>query len=349
MVVTAVPKRREREFPRFKIPLVAVLDKQRVTVCDWSVAGLGLSDVQLSQKPGDHLAIELLIETQGSTLRLPINVMVVWVDPAERRAGLQILDAAEKTAILAEFADLYLAGRLVQNDTGVLVLGNQVAHKEDGKASVVGTPSSAAAGEGLAGRIVGLAVFLVVGLAAFAFLSSIVYKRLFTFDAVSANVAAETTTVYQPRDGVVEFAALGDSVRQGDRIATIALDQAASGGQSTVDVLSPCDCHVVSVDHPAATFGRAGGRLVTLVGKEANLYVSVRLPFRRLANIADQPRISLTYLGGETAEDVGLISVPKVTEYTATQLEIHVQAGRQLDPSMVGQPVLATFDTAPWH
>ncbi len=348
MAVTAVHKRREREFPRYKIPLAAVIDNRRVVVCDWSVAGLGLSEVQLSQKPGELIALELLIETQGSTLRVPLNALVVWVDPAERRAGLQIVDPAEKTAVLSEFADLYLAGRLVQNDTGVVVLGNQIAHKDDTKASVVGTQAAPPPASGLAGRIVGLAVFLVVGLAAFAFLSNIVYKRLFTFEAVSANVAAETTTVYQPRDGVVDFATLGDSVKQGDRLATISLDQ-STGGQTTVDVLSPCDCYVISVDHPASTYGRAGGRLVTLVGKEANLYVSVRLPFRRLANIADQPRISLTYLDGETAEDVAVISVPKVTEYTATQLEIQVQTGRKLDPSIVGQPVLATFDTAPWH
>lgn len=347
-MATAAPKRREREFPRYKIPLAAIIDGQRLKVCDWSVAGLGLVDVELSRKPGDHLVVQLLMETEGSTLQLPLNTSVVWVNPAERRAGLQILDPAEKTAPLVEFADLYLAGRLVDSDLSIFVLGNDMADKEDTKAAVVGTTAQST-GEGLAGRILGLAVFLVVGLAAFAFLSSIVYKRLFTFEAVAANVAAETTTVYQPRDGVVEFAALGESVKQGERLATITLAPPASAEQATVDVLSPCDCYVVSVDHPSTTYGRAGGRLITLVDKDATLYVSVRLPFRRLANLAEQPSISLTYLDGQTASDVGVLSIPKITEYTATQLEIRVQPGRELDPSLVGQPVLATFDTAPWN
>lgn len=347
-MATAAPKRREREFPRFKTPLAAIIGGHRVTVCDWSVAGLGLGDVELSQKPGDHLALQLLIETDGSTLQLSLNAAVVWVNPAERRAGLQILDPADKTAPLAEFADLYLAGRVVQSGSSIFVLGSHMADKEDTKVAVVGTPASPT-GEGLAGRISGLAVFLVVGLAAFAFLSNIVYKRLFTFEAVSANVAAETITVYQPRDGMVEFASLAERVKQGDRLATITLTPPVSPDQATVDVLSPCDCYVVSIDHPGSTYGRAGGRMFTLVNKEAKLYVSVRLPFRRLANLAERPRIALTYLDGAIASDVGVISIPKVTEYTATQLEIQVQPGRDLDPSTVGQPVLATFDTAPWH
>lgn len=346
-MAVAAPKRREREFPRYKIPLAAMVEGERVTVCDWSVAGLGLADIALSRKPGDDLAVELLIETEGSTLRSALNTRVVWVNPSERRAGVQILDPAEKTAPLVEFADLYLAGRVVEIGSRVFVLGKQMADKEENKAAVVGT--QAPVREGLAGRILGLSIFLVVGLAAFAFLSSIVYKRLFTFEAVSANIAAQTTIVYQPRDGVVDFASLPESVKQGDRLATITLSPPVSADQTTVDVLSPCDCYVVSVDHPASTYGRAGERMITLVRKDAKLYVSVRLPFRRLANLAGSPSISLTYLDGTTVDDVGVISIPKVTEYTATQLEVQVESGRELDPATVGQPVLATFDTAPWN
>jgi hypothetical protein len=138
-------------------------------------------------------------------------------------------------------------------------------------------------------------------------------------------------------------------VKRGDRLATITLDAPESGGNSKVDVLSPCNCYVLSIDHPGSTYGRAGGRMLSLVPEDAALYVSVRVPFRRLASISDKPQISLTYLDGTDTKDVGIISVPKVTEYMATQLEIQVQPGRNLDPSMVGQPVLATFDLAPWH
>ncbi|MEX2694834.1 PilZ domain-containing protein [Rhizobium mongolense] len=347
MTAVAVPKRREREFPRFKLPLAALIDGKRTEVCDWSVTGLGLAEVALTQAPGEHLAVTLLVETEGSCLELALSTRVVWVNRDERRAGLQILDPAEKTAPLAHFADLYLAGRVVQSGSKIYVLGTQMAEMENAKAAVVGVTSST--GNGLAGRIFGLLIFVIIGLAAFSFLSNIVYKRLFTFEAVSASIAAETVTVYQPRDGVVEFADLPQKVKQGDRLATIALDAPAADGRSTVEVLSACDCYVLSVDHPGSTYGRAGGRMLSLVRHDASLYVSVRVPFRRLANISEKPQISLSYLDGVEAKNVDILSIPKVTEYTATQLEIQVQPGRSLDPSMVGQPVLATFDTAPWQ
>ncbi|MBB4193058.1 hypothetical protein GGE45_001643 [Rhizobium aethiopicum] len=347
MTAVAVSTRREREFPRFKLPLVALIDEKRVEVCDWSVTGLGIAEVELTQAPGDQLAVTLLLETDGSCLELTFNTRVVWVNPKEKRAGLQILDPAEKTAPLAHFADLYLAGRVIQRGSKIYILGNQMAEIENAKAAVVGATSST--GNGLAGRIIGLLIFVVVGLAAFSFLFNIVYKRLFTFDAVSASIAAETVTVYQPRDGVVEYASLPQKVKQGDRLATITLDSPTADGKSTMEVLSACDCYVLSIEHPSLTYGRAGGRMLSLVRQDAPLYVSVRVPFRRLANISDKPQISLSYLDGNEANNVGIVSIPKVTEYTATQLEIQVQPGRDLDPSMVGQPVLATFDTAPWH
>jgi hypothetical protein len=342
------PKRREREFPRFKIELAAIIDGEKVTVCDWSVAGLGLSNTKRALIADEEILVELLIETEGSTLRLPLNTRVVWVKSAEARAGLQIVEPEEKTAPLSDFADLYLAGRIAQDGSQILVLGSQMAEKEKTKAAVANT-QVASTGENLTRRILGLVVFLVIGLAAFAFLSNIVYKRLFTFEAVSANIAADTTVVYQPRDGIVEFAKLGDDVKQGERIATITLTPPASSDQATVDVLSPCDCYVVSLDHPGSTYGRAGGRMLTLVGKDAAMFVSIRLPFRRLPALSEKPHISLTYLDGAVTKGVEVISVPKVTEYTVTQLELRVRPGRELAAAMVGQPVLATFDTAPWN
>ncbi|APO79615.1 hypothetical protein AM571_PC01885 (plasmid) [Rhizobium etli 8C-3] len=347
MTVVAVSKRREREFPRFKLPLMARIDGKRIEVCDWSVTGLGLAKVALTQAPGDHLLVTLLVETESSCLELALNTRVVWVNPDERRAGLQILDPADKTAPLAHFADLYLAGRVVQSGSKIYVLGNKMAEMESAKAAVVGVTSSTR--NGLAGRIFGLLIFVIIGLAAFSFLSNIVYKRLFTFEAISASIAAETVTVYQPRDGVVEFADLPQKVKQGERLATITLDAPGADGKSTVEILSACDCYVLSVDHAGSTYGRAGARMLSLVRQDASLYVSVRVPFRRLANISDKPQISLSYLDGVEAKNVDIVSIPKVTEYTATQLEIQVQPGRSLDPSMIGQPVLATFDTAPWH
>jgi hypothetical protein len=348
MTAVTVPKRREREFPRFKLPLSALIDGRRVQVCDWSVAGLGLASADLVQKPGDLLNLTLLMETEGSCLDLALKTRVVWVRAAERRAGLQILDPQDQTAPLGDFADLYLAGRVVQSGSKIHVLGTQMVEKEDAKATVVDTVKSST-GSGLGGRIFGLLIFSVVGLAAFFFLFNIVYKRLFTFEAVSASIAAETVTVFQPRDGLVEFADLPQKVKRGDRLATITVDAPVDGANPKVDVLSPCDCYVLSVDSPGATYGRAGSRMLSLSREDAALYVSVRIPFRRLASISDEPQISLTYLDGSTVNDLGIISVPKVTEYTATQLEIQVQPGRDLDPSMVGQPVLATFDVAPWH
>ncbi|PDT80345.1 PilZ domain-containing protein [Sinorhizobium sp. BJ1] len=349
MAATANAKRREREFPRYKVPLSALIDGKRAEVCDWSVAGLGLAAVDLKLLPDELVSVTVLIETEGSRLELTLNTKVVWAKPEEHRAGLQILDSEDKTAPLADFADLYLAGRILQNDSKILVWEKQMSEIQDAKTAVVGATLPAAGSNGLAGRVFGLSIFAIIGLAAFFFLFDIVYKRLFTFEAISASIAAETVSVFQPRDGLVEFENIPQKVRRGDKLATIVLDAADQNGNKTVDVISPCNCYVLSIDHPASTYGRAGSRILSLADEDATSYVSLRLPFRRLSSISGSPQISLTYLDGTTVTGVEILSVPKVTEYTATQLEILVKPGRDINPSMIGQPVLATFDVAPWH
>lgn len=346
MNVVAQTKRPERRFPRYKLPLEANILGKTVTVCDWSQAGLGLSGIKDMVSAGEIHPITVFLKTDGSTLSLDLKARIVWTNREEKRAGLEILDPEEKTRPLADFADLYLAGRLVEDeDKKIHILGNDMSQEE--KTSPPVTTPYEPESANVFGRVFGLLVFAFVGFIAFWFLFDVVYKRLFTFDAISASVTAQVVTVYHPRDGIIEYTPTDGTVARGDRLAVVRLDTPDLNGNRTLDILSPCDCTVISQNRPSLTFARAGTEVLTLVSDATKPHISLRVPFRRLSVISKEPRISLTYLDGQSVEDVKILSVPKVTEFTATQLEILVEPGRELDPSMIGQPVYAVFDTAP--
>ncbi|CTQ56353.1 Alginate biosynthesis protein Alg44 [Roseibium album] len=349
MSAVAKAKRPDRKFPRYKVPLKARLNGQIVVVSDWSIAGLGLSDIPAALQLNESQPVTVLLATNGSTLEVLLNTRLVWTDTSQSRAGLEITDGPKVTAPLTDFADLYLAGRVVQKDTNIYVLGKSMSESQSIKSSVVAAAPSAGEG-GMVGRLFGLAIFAVVGIAAFLFLFDVVYKRLFTFEAISASVSSEVVTVFQPRDGVVEMLSLPSEVSTGQKLATVKLDAPDLDGNTVIDIVSPCDCYVLAEARPLASyFGRAGTQMLNLVPKNTNPHVSLRIPFRQLETLTNNPVVSLTYLDGSKVENVQIKSVPKVSEYTATQLEVIVDAGKELDPSAIGEPVYAVFDTAPWR
>ena len=349
MSAVAKSKRPDRQFPRYKVPLRARINDQDVIVCDWSSAGLGLIGLTMPLEVEATLMVTVLLETNGSVLQLPLKARVIWANIEERRAGLQLLEDAEKTAPLSDFADLYLAGRVAQQESKIYVLGKDMSETESIKSPVVAAAPSSEA-DGFVGRLFGLAIFAIVGVVAFLFLFDVVYKRLFTFEAISASVSSDVVTVYQPRDGVVEIQDLQREVSPGQKLATVTLDTADNDGNRVIDIIAPCDCYVLAQSRPLASyFGRAGSQIFNLVPKDSRPHVSLRIPFRKLKALAKNPSISLTYLDGTQVEGVRILTVPKVSEYTATQLEVVVEAGKELDPTTIGQPVYAVFDMAPWR
>lgn len=340
--MNVVARHKERAFPRYKIPLRGVIDGHAVSIVDWSVAGLGLAELTFDLTPGDAVTVKVSVSANGRVVEFPLNAEIVWCDRASRRAGVKLLDPPDKIAPLEELSDAYLAGRLTTGPQGLTILDRDMTERGSGDMTVVEAAKPARSGQNLAGRIVGLITFVIVGAAAFLFLASIVYERLFTFDALSANVAADTISVVIPVDGTVHFTDLSETVSAGTQLAEVK-------GATQAEIVSPCDCHVLLRAQQDGTFARAGQMIMTLVKNDAKPYIAVRVPFRRLGAISDGASISLTYLDGTTVKNAKLLSIPKITEDSAAQLIINVDAGRQLDASLAGQPVYAKFDTAPWN
>lgn len=355
MNAVAHQKRPDRRYPRYKIALQARIGGHTVTVSDWSANGLGLSDVGVDLVPDRQLPVTVMLNSIGSSLELTLMTRIVWVDRGERRAGLEILSDSRATKPLSDFADLYLAGRLVEAPTHnntqhnrLSVIGNQMSAAN--ASEVASVHAAAPRSEGLLARLFGLLVFAGVGLIAFLFLFDIVYQRLFTFEAISARVATDVEVIYQPRDGVVNIDAFPLEVRSGQEMATVKLDVPNDDGDTEIKVLSSCDCYLVQENRPQSSyFARAGSKMFTLVPKEADMYISLNIPFRQLGILSQNPQITLTYLDGMVVEDVDILAVPKVDEDIVTQLEILVSPGRDLPADAIGQPVYAVFDTAPFR
>jgi hypothetical protein len=341
-VVNVAVKRKEREFPRFKVPLKGEIGARSVEIVDWSVGGLGLAGVDFELPNASRQTIHVRSVINGRPVEFSLNGEVVWTDPAAGRAGIRLLDGAEAIRPLERLADAYLAGRLISSPEGLIILDQQMSEKGSGDMAVMEAGKAGRLGQNIAGRVLGLFIFLIIGGAAFYFLASIVYERLFVFDALSASVAVETVPVVIPTDGVVDFADLPDVVTTGMKLGSVT-------GPTPADIISPCDCGVLMKSQQDQTFARAGQVVMSLVRNDAKPYVSLTIPFRRLGVISEGARISLTYLDGVTVENVKVLSVPKINEDTAAHLIVNVEAGRPLDARLAGQPVYARFDTAPWN
>lgn len=330
----------QRQHPRYKLPLEARVGGRLCQVLDWSIGGVGLIDAPGVLVPGRSTEVEMVLPLRGCKVEIVLKGIVRYRN-TDGRAGLQFTEVThEQLAMLQFVIDEYLAGRVTDAD-GVLEFA---MHSPVTKPRSTPIAAQESAGrrikDGLT-RALGLLFAALVGLGAVALIASSLYRHLYVFEAVSAQVAVPSFETDSPVAGTVTLVTQARSVTTKDELFRI---RELSGNEVTVP--APCDCVVVTRPTSAGNFVTAGQPVVVLAANDAAAAVAARIPFTALGRIYGGAHVTLRYLDGVTVtQDTSVIKFPSLLGEAGTLIEVQIPPGRQLLADAVGQPVAVSFDT----
>jgi hypothetical protein len=336
------PQKKPREYrtnPRFKLPATLVVEGTEVAVADWSRSGIGFHAPGADLTPGEIMPAELRFDFPRASVSTTIDAEVRYFDGRTGRGGLSYtLRRPEDGTILDFIINEHLAGRIMSTD-GVLATSESTrAHPAPVAArreSLVG---------GITRRVVGLGLFTLGGALALYFLGSSIYNRLFVFEAVSAQVSAETVDLDAPVAGTIVALAAPGPIAPGAPAFSV-VD--AFGGRT--DVPSPCDCEVAEGGRAVGSYASPGSVVQRLIPVDAQPVVAVSVAFPDVSRIYDGAAVDLKFIDGTTVSGARIVSVENLREQGTGLVTVTVDPGQAIPPARFGEPVYARFDTAPWR
>jgi hypothetical protein len=325
--------RETRKFPRLTIPMSVRVNDIIYAVFNWSTDGIGVTNFSSEILSGQVINIGLLLDTGDATIRIDLIAKVIWTNPATKQCGMQFVNPElKKVTLMNEVIGLNLTkySKKSANQTfGIEGNDKELAEFSSGRERVK--------------RIIGLCLFAAVGVSSVLFLGKLLYDRMFLFEAASASVFSETTSLMAPGEGIVKNIVAAGTVKDGQVLAKIEL---TTGG--IAEVLSSCACETISILKKNGSFVRAGEPVINLVKADAKPVVSVRIAFHDLERVVKGASLSLLYLDGTAVNGATIKELPKIVDDRSSLITLYVDAGRELTPSQVGQPVYAVINTAPW-
>jgi PilZ domain/HlyD family secretion protein len=325
--------RETRRFARLTIPATVRLHDKVYTVRNWSTDGVCLSNCNFLFAEGKAVSMRLLLAMADANIGIDLTARVVWSDPLTKQCGLQFVNPEpKKVALMEEVIGLNLRK-----------YGKTSATRAPGMTRVASDIAEPGPAGGRMKRVAGLLLFAAIGLSSALFLGKTLYDRQFLFEAASASIFAETVNIAAQGEGTVSNIIGGGIVKEGQVLAQIAL---ASGGNS--DIRSSCACEIVSILKQNGSFVRAGESVINLVKVDAKPVVSVRVTFHDLERVVKGATVSLLYLDGTTVKGAKITELTKIVDDRSSFVTLYVEAGRDLSPAQVGQPVYAVIDTGPW-
>jgi hypothetical protein len=326
-----------RQQPRFKLPARLVVGDNAVPTLDWSRDGVSITAGSGAVSPGDTFSAALCFDLPGGVLSTPVEAIVRTHDRASGRTDISIAPSPGADLAAIDFViESYLAGRITAMD-------GTLSKSETLRAAPRVVVPEADVGQSLR-RIAGLVLISLAGAAALYFLASSAYGRLFVIDAVSAQIAFPTVEVDAPSAGTVTGLASAGPVSSGARLFTVT----DAAGTETV-VTSPCTCELVGIQKPEGSFVSPGSSVVKLARSDAAPTVLVSVAFPDMRRIYDGAAVDLKFLDGQVVRDAHVVEILSLSGVQSGVVSIAVEPGRPLRPAQYGEPVYASFDTAPWR
>jgi PilZ domain len=325
--------RETRRFARLTIPANVRIHEKLYTVRNWSTDGVCLSNSDFLTSEGKAVSMRLLLASPDANIGIDLTARVIWCNAVTKQCGLQFVNPEpKKVALMEDVIGLNLRQ-----------YGKTSANPATGRnrtAKDIVEPGTAG---GRVKRITGLLLFAAVGLSSALFLGKTLYDRQFLFEAASASIFAETVGLSSQVEGTVKNIIGSGIVKEGQVLAQVTQ---ASGGST--DIRSSCACEIVSILKQNGSFVRAGETVINLVKVDAKPVVSVRVAFHDLERVVKGATVSLLYLDGTSVKGANITELTKVVDDRSAFVTLYVEAGRDLNPSQVGQPVYAVIDTGPW-
>ena len=337
----ATPKkpRELRNNPRFKLPATLVMEGAEIAVTDWSRSGVGFLAPRADLTPGETLPAELRFDLAGASMGLAIEAQVRHFDRRSGQGGLSYtLSRPEDGTILDFIINEHLAGRIMSTQG---LLGTADATRANPKPA---TPHRENAAAGFTRRVVGLGLFTLGGALALYVLGTSIYNRLFVFEAVSAQVTAETVDLDAPVPGTIVALAAPGPIAPG----APAFGIVDAFGDRT-DVASPCDCEVTEGGRAVGSYASPGSVVQRLIPVDARLFVAVSVAFPDVSRIYDGAAVDLKFIDGTTVSGARIVAVENLREQGSGLVTVTVDPGLPISAARFGEPVYARFDTAPWR
>lgn len=339
-VPTAPKTARElRSNPRFKLPARLLVEDADYAVSDFSRSGVGFVASGMQLAVGQSFPAELRFGFPDVVLGVEILATLRHVDPRSGAAGLSFTHRHPDGAGILDFIiNEHLAGRIMSTD-------GTLSRSDATRATPRPAPlPQTRTGAQVVRRVVGLGLFTLGGALALTFLGSSIYNRLFVFEAVSAQVAAQTVDLDAPVAGTIVAVAPAGRIAPGAPAFSV-VD--AFGAQT--DVISPCDCEVTEGGRAVGSYASPGAVVQRLIPADAAPFVSVSVAFPDVNRIYDGAAVDLKFIDGTSVAGARIVAVENLREQGSGLVTVTVDPGLALPPARFGEPVYARFDTAPWR
>lgn len=333
--------RETRKFPRVQMPLQVNFNDIFYQSLDCSVNGIQTSGTPHKLAVGDTANLKIYAPTAEGKIRIDVKGQLIWTNKIGNRSGWLFINIRpEQQKLIAELTLLYASGQLQQTEGQLLKMTSETSKNELRKnsAEVALTPSLPKVR-----LIMGLIMFAVLGIVAALFLFKLIYAKMFLVEASSANIFSAVTSVASPVEGTLIEIQKSGAAKPNQVIAKISQPSGTSS-----DIISPCDCEIISASDRVGTYIGLGEVVAVLVRQDSKPSVAVRIPFNELERVVKGATVTLTYLDGRTVKAAKIVGYPKVGDEPSTIVSLFVEAGLELKPSQVGEPVYAEINVAPW-
>lgn len=214
----------QRLHHRLNAPLSVTLEGHPpLLVKDWSLGGLGISDITdpLPNK-GDEINLSLTLPFQGYDISFDAKAKVVWVDEQRASLGCQFVDFSERSYdLLNYFTEDLIRGHMgtfedsiCRIDVPVTPISTQPSTDHISDTPVRRLPIK---------TILMSTIYVVLGLLAFCYAGILLYSSFMRLEVKTSVVSTQLQTLKMPLDGEVLRVAFnrGENVKAGDILLTI--------------------------------------------------------------------------------------------------------------------------------
>lgn len=188
-----------------------------------------------------------------------------------------------------------------------------------------------------------VAAAAATGIVLVTFITSRIYERAFvSYPAQSSYIAADSMVLLSPVPGQLKYLKI-DAAR-GEPVFSLLLDDGR-----TISVDMPCDCVLSNAQTRVGMRVNTGMPIGEAMGNVPSLYVTALLDVDHLISLYGNPRISVTFVDGETVS-AAVGDLPRINALEASRsglIRVKLKPERALSPAELGQPVTVAFDRFP--
>ncbi len=287
-----------RQHARFKLPVKLVVGSQTHSLIDWSVSGL---TVQLPKEVTESkiIAGRLAFRFDLVSTSMPIELEEIHRNEDKGTIGYRYINLRRsQISILHHVINAYLSGEIV--DTGSVI---QIVKKD--AFTLQDKDKKISQNLGLQNRllfrfkqIAGALALIVTLLGLLSFIGYSIYNRVFILNSVAASVNAPVVIVRSPRSSYfdkIPSIKKDSKLKEGDLLATLRL---VNGG--VANIVSPCDCKIISSHVPFKQFVAEGEPLFTLLPiKGGDLFIEAKFDYKDVNKLAINQPATIQFINGE--------------------------------------------------